>query len=243
MTVTSVAGVARLDVMRRGPEGLRIGSWRGDDRIAYMAPVATISPTVTLVRQGCAVLAERGFGEALTSALSPAEQQGFLGAGFSVCARLELLVHDLGALPERPEADLRRGRRADRGPALEVDAAAFPPFWRIDADGLADALAATPSTRFRVSVASGVVAYAVTGRAGPKGYLQRLAVHPDAQGQGIGRALVVDGLRWLKRRGAERVVVNTQAGNRPARALYESVGFRVQPTGLAVLSRRLEPGP
>jgi ribosomal protein S18 acetylase RimI-like enzyme len=233
--------VAKLDVVRRGPERLRIGSWRGDDRIAYMAPVAEASPTATMVRLGCALLAERGYGEALTSALSPVEQQGFLRAGFSVCARLDLLSHDLVELPDPPGIALRRGRRTDRGPALAVDAVAFPAFWQLDAEGLDEALAATPSSRFRVAADPEVLGYAVTGRAGPRGYLQRLAVHPAAQGRGIGRALVLDGLRWLKRKGAERVVVNTQDGNWRARALYESLGFRVQPTGLAVLSRRLEP--
>ena len=232
--------MARLDIVRRGHEGLRIGSWRGDDRIAYMAPMAETSPTVTMVRHGCALLASRGYGEALTSALSPSEQAGFVGAGFSVCARLHLLSHDLASLPVVPGATLRRGRRSDRAAALQADAAAFPAFWRLDQDGLAEALGATPVARFRVATDSrAVVGYAITGRAGRRGYVQRVAVDPAAQHRGIGRALVVDGLRWLERRGAERAMVNTQEGNERARSLYESLGFRLHTTGLVVLSRRL----
>jgi ribosomal protein S18 acetylase RimI-like enzyme len=45
----------------------------------------------------------------------------------------------------------------------------------------------------------------------------------------------------MRRRGVERVVVNTQERNEPALALYESMGFRLQPRGLAVLGRELEP--
>jgi ribosomal protein S18 acetylase RimI-like enzyme len=83
------------------------------------------------------------------------------------------------------------------------------------------------------------VAYAVTGRAGPRGYLQRLAVDPPAQGVGVGAALVVDGLRWLRRWGAKEVMVNTQEGNAAAVRLYERLGFRLQADGLAVLRRSL----
>jgi ribosomal protein S18 acetylase RimI-like enzyme len=86
-----------------------------------------------------------------------------------------------------------------------------------------------------------VAGYAITGRAGPRGYLQRLAVDPSVQRQGIGAALVADGLRWLRRWGAREVLVNTQVGNGPALALYEALGFRLQPDGLAVLRRDLEP--
>jgi mycothiol synthase len=71
--------------------------------------------------------------------------------------------------------------------------------------------------------------------------LQRLAVLPDAQGAGIGAALVLDGLRWLRRWGAKEVLVNTQEGNEAAVRLYERLGFRRQSDGLAVLRRRVDP--
>ena len=45
-----------------------------------------------------------------------------------------------------------------------------------------------------------VVAYAITGRAGDIGYLQRLAVDPDHHHRGIGSALVLDSLGWARRR-------------------------------------------
>jgi ribosomal protein S18 acetylase RimI-like enzyme len=121
---------------------------------------------------------------------------------------------------------------------LAVDAAAFPPFWQLDGAGLTEALAATPSSRHRVATAPGVVGYAVWGRAGHRGYLQRLAVDPQHQGEGTGTALVADGLTWLRRRGASRVYVNTQEANQRALHLYERTGFRRQRDGLAVL--RLE---
>jgi ribosomal protein S18 acetylase RimI-like enzyme len=66
-----------------------------------------------------------------------------------------------------------------------------------------------------------------------------LAVDPAHQREGRGLTLVADALRWMKRRGAGRAVVNTQLGNEVALALYTRAGFRVQPSGLAVLRRDL----
>lgn len=47
------------------------------------------------------------------------------------------------------------------------------------------------------------------------------------RGQGIGKALMLEGLRRLQRLGASSAVVYTNHDNDPARRLYESVGFRV----------------
>jgi GNAT superfamily N-acetyltransferase len=135
---------------------------------------------------------------------------------------------------------LRRARRCDRVAALAVDARSFDPFWRLDEAGLDEAIDATPASRFRVAEhAGGVIGYAVSGRAGSRGFLQRLAVEPDVRGQGIGTALVIDGLRWMKRRGATRAMVNTQERNESALQLYQRLGFQLQPGGLAVLHASL----
>jgi ribosomal protein S18 acetylase RimI-like enzyme len=230
-----------LDVLRWGGERLRVGTWRGDPTVAYVAPLAEHPPpTPEIVRRCCRVLAERGYREVVTAALGPHEAAGFLQAGFDVRERLHLLAHDLVDLSEPDPAPLRRARRSDRGDALLVDARAFDSFWRLDARGLDEALAATPTTRFRVTPAdtargSRVVGYAVSGRAGRRGFIQRLAVDPDHQGRGLGRALVLDGLWWMRRRGVDHAVVNTQEQNLAALALYERLGFRREADGLAVL--------
>jgi ribosomal protein S18 acetylase RimI-like enzyme len=218
-----------------------VGPWRGDARVAYLAPVAECPPPTTdMVRWCCALLVGRGYAEAVTGALAATEQRGFVEAGFEVREELHLLEHDLEALPrEAPAVPLRRGRRRDRGAALAVDARAFSPFWRLDEEGFADALAATPLARFRVTGHHPLTGYAVSGLAGRRGYLQRLAVDPERWGRGEGRALVLDSLSWMRRRGARRAVVNTQVGNDRALALYERLGFRLQPHGLTVLTRRL----
>src|SRR4051812_8609429 len=106
--------MARSDVVRRGPERLRVGTWRTGTSVGYLAPVGEVPPpTAAMVRHCCDLLAARGFGEVLTGALSPAEQLGFLDAGFVVREELHLLVHDLRDLPPAPAAPLRRARAAD----------------------------------------------------------------------------------------------------------------------------------
>jgi ribosomal protein S18 acetylase RimI-like enzyme len=219
---------------------LRVGIWRGDDSVAYVAPVTDRAPSAAMVRHACDVLARRGFREVLTAALTERERAGFLAEGFEVRDSLHLLAHDLVDIPPAPRASLRRGRRRDRPAALAADHDAFPPFWRLDDGGLHEALTATPSARFRVvTVDRHVVGYCATGRAGRRGYLQRLAVRPPFQGRGLGRALVADSLQWLARRGVTNVVVNTQVENERALQLYLAMGFQLQPSGLEVLGRTM----
>jgi GNAT superfamily N-acetyltransferase len=226
--------------VRRAGERLRVGTWRGDGSVAYLAPASTRPPSAAIVRHACDVLAARGFHEVITAALAQTERGGFLAAGFEVRDSLHLLAHDLRELPEVPGAHLRRGHSWDRTRALAVDGRAFPPFWRLDEGGLHEALRATPSARFRVAlVERTVTGYAVTGRAGHRGYLQRLAVDPTVQGRGLGRALVADALAWLRRRDVTHAVVNTQVTNDRALHLYLSMGFRLQPAGLEVLGRTI----
>lgn len=236
-------GAANVDVIRWGRERVRTGPWRGDHRVAYLAPLPDAPvPSVPFVRRCLDQLSDRGFDRVITSALAPAEQGAFLAAGFEVHERLHLLEHDLRRVPPVGGVRLRRAGPGDLAAVLDVDTLAFPPFWRIDESSLAEAVAATPSARFRVArVGPAVAGYAVTGRAGRRGFIQRLAVHPAQQRQGIGRALVVDALRWLRRWRVERAVVNTQVGNDAALALYEGLGFRREAGGLSVLTAALSP--
>jgi ribosomal protein S18 acetylase RimI-like enzyme len=171
----------------------------------------------------------------------PHEQGGFVEAGFVVEEQLVLLAHDLRQLPAAPPHRLRRAVPDDEAAVLALDHQSFPPFWQLDRAGLEEAVVATPRARFRVGedLDGPITGYVITGRAGRRGYIQRLAVHPDARRHGLGRALVLDGLRWLRRWRADRALVNTQEDNEAAAALYEALGFRPEPTGLSVLSARL----
>ena len=232
----------RAEIQRWGDDRLRVRSWRGSSSVALVSPLPGQPPvSVTSIRLTGASLLEQGYERVVTSALTPAEERVFVAGGFVVRERLHLLQHDLSDLPrvEQPQR-LLRARRNDNEAILAVDNAAFGEFWKLDATGLHDAISATPTARVRTARAgtetrSPLAGYAVTGRAGSTGYLQRLAVHPDHQGTGLGRDLVVDCLRWVRRRGGTKALVNTQEANERALALYTAMGFKPEKHGLAVL--------
>jgi ribosomal-protein-alanine N-acetyltransferase len=110
--------------------------------------------------------------------------------------------------------------------AAALDERAFGSVWGNDVDGIAEIRRATPVHRARIVVDGRRMAgFAISGAGGDGGYLQRLAVDPAMQRRGIGRALVLDALHWLRRRPIDTAYVNTAVANAPALALYESLGF------------------
>jgi ribosomal-protein-alanine N-acetyltransferase len=226
--------------------GLRIRPWHRDRGVAYLAPVPGRRPRVEDIRACLDLLPDAGYLGAVTPALDQSEQAPFLAAGLEVLEDLHLLHHDLRDIPDRPPTPnlrLRRGHRRDIDAVTDVDHQAFTSaFWHLGPDGLRETLAATSSHRFRVAWSAGrLVGYAVVGRSGRWSYLQRVAVHPTHQGRGVGRALVVDAVRWSARHRCRQLLVNTQLGNEAAVKLYESLGFRRARSGLAVLRARLHP--
>lgn len=231
----------RRDTVRWRGGWARIGTWRGQADIAQITIAASAPAPAPIVDRCVGQLRHRGYRAVFTSALAPEDSQPFLDGGFEVHERLHLLEHGLRDVPP-PTHRSRRGRPSDHADVLAVDRGGFDEFWRFDAVDLRDAIAATPLHRFRVVAGGGhggLAGYAITGRAAAQGYLQRLAVHPEARRRGVGTSLVVDGLRWLRRRGAQRALVNTQMGNEGAVELYQRCGFRQLPTSLTVLGRDL----
>ncbi len=73
------------------------------------------------------------------------------------------------------------------------------------------------------------VAYIGTTRYRTWGHLDRIAVAPDIQGRGLGRAALDYAVMTLARSGARRVGLSTQARNHRSRRLYDTYGFRRSP--------------
>ncbi len=118
---------------------------------------------------------------------------------------------------------------------LLVQTVLVSPAGPADPDDRADPFAQHGPDDTQVAVVDDVVVgYVVLGR--PTGLpanahvwaIEGLAVHPDAQGHGIGRRLVEAGIEEARRRGGSRVTLRVLAGNAAARALYEAAGFVVE---------------
>jgi len=218
----------------------RIGPFRSNRDVARLTMGVDTPPSASVIERCLGEVHARSYKAVVTNALSAADALPFVDAGFAVRERLHLLAHDLDRLPP-VYGSTRRARRHDHAAVLDLDATAFDGDWHFDDSGLVEALRATPVARFRVTPDSAptISGYAVTGRSGHTGYLQRVAVHAAARRRGHGRTLVADALRWLSRRSVDRALVNTQLDNTAALALYESSGFRRLPVGLCVLGRAL----
>ena len=59
----------------------------------------------------------------------------------------------------------------------------------------------------------------------PHAHLSVLAVSADAEGQGVGTALIDRSVAWAKERGSDRLTLSALVTNSRARALYERKGF------------------
>jgi mycothiol synthase len=63
-----------------------------------------------------------------------------------------------------------------------------------------------------------------------QGQIHMLGVDPDYRRKGIGKIVLSAGLSYLKSRGVDTVELTVDGENRPARLLYEAVGFKVRST-------------
>jgi GNAT superfamily N-acetyltransferase len=127
---------------------------------------------------------------------------------------------------------------ADLAGVLTVEELAFEQLWRYDAAGFRDIAREYPY--FVVAEdEDGVAGYQFNAFDQTTGYLVRIAVHPRAQGRGVGVRLLAEAVEYFARAGVTRILLNTQEDNTRAHRLYEWFGFeRVEPAGF-VLGRQI----
>lgn len=145
------------------------------------------------------------------------------------------------------ERSLNQGTAAPASPVTEtavpywsdlmsIDLAAFTGFWRMSEAGLREAAgAATKSAVFTVEDDGETIGFAVVGIQWGVSYLQRIAVHPDHVGSGLGTDLVRASIAWARHTSAPVMVLNVRPENSRAIALYEKEGFSKTASPLQVL--------
>ena len=78
-----------------------------------------------------------------------------------------------------------------------------------------------------VGLAAGrVVATAMVGEDGHRGWVYYVAIAPELQGKGLGRAIMDAAEAWLKQRGVWKAQLLVRADNAQASSFYEQLGYR-----------------
>jgi ribosomal protein S18 acetylase RimI-like enzyme len=73
-----------------------------------------------------------------------------------------------------------------------------------------------------------IVASALAGHDGHRGWVYYVAVDPDQQGKDFGRAIMAAAEDWLRAQGLEKVMLMVRADNTKVRAFYDRLGYETQ---------------
>jgi ribosomal protein S18 acetylase RimI-like enzyme len=73
-----------------------------------------------------------------------------------------------------------------------------------------------------------IIASAMVGHDGHRGWVYYVAVDPDHRGKGHGRAIMVAAEEWLRQAGIAKMQLMVRADNAKVQAFYESIGYDEQ---------------
>ena len=183
------------------------------------------------------LLISRDVPDVLSPPLPTGGRRTWLHVGYEEYLQLALMRCELEASPPAPNHLVVETDTTRLTEMLEIDRAAVSPFWRFDEFGLREAMEATGRSSVLAIRDSdgGLAGFAVVGYGSAIAYLQRVAVHPRWQGQGMGRSLVRVAARKARSDGARVMLLNTQPDNEPALDLYLSEGYVRLPEPLWLL--------
>lgn len=232
-------------ILRAGSVVARVRPWAFEPNVAHLVLYnQSRLPTPSDINEWITSLSTAGYDTIRTGAVGAQAGARFERLGFEPIQSLVLLENtDVGSATTKSPKNSGVTRLAtdEDLEASRVDVAAFGAGWCIDRVGIGDVCSATPRHRARaIRSNKALIAYAISGRDGRHGYIQRIAVSPAHQHQGHGVNLVTDSLRWMVRWRVQRALVNTHVGNDAALALYHRLGFTDLSDRLHVYERRIE---
>lgn len=236
--------------MWSGAMHARVRPWAGAENRAFLLIGAAHDPLLETsgippVQKWLDTIRAWGYKSVRTNAVSQALADTLTTAGFTIAQDLVLLRRDHDAtpafgIPRDARPRLLRRVRDQAVDLIDLDGVAFGDTWAIDHAMLEDALAATTVSRVFVDRRDDVLqGFIIAGLTARTGYIQRLAVHPSVRRSGVGSRLLARALQWTDKRGATHTVVNTEADNAAALALYDKFGFEPMSERLRVMERDL----
>ena len=152
------------------------------------------------------------------------QRWGFQSLTEVVVLRRERSAADPLSLKTRPGIRLRPAKATDLDAITVVDNAAFAPPWQYSRSVIQQAMAQSTSATV-AEAGHEIVGYQISSGGPEQAHLARLAVRPDRQGGGIGRALVIHMMDHFERRGVQTITVNTQRDNLASLKVYSVLGF------------------
>ena len=103
-----------------------------------------------------------------------------------------------------------------------------PTWWNVPSETIGLKLTVQPEL-FLVAVSDGrVVGTTMAGFDGHRGWLHRVAVHPDRQREGTGRTMMLEAERRLQAIGCTKVNLQVRSANPAAVAFYENLGYSAE---------------
>ena len=100
--------------------------------------------------------------------------------------------------------------------------------WNDPAADIALARRGANSTILVGRAANQIVASALVGHDGHRGWVYYVAVDPDHQGKDFGRAIMAAAEDWLRAQGLEKIMLMVRADNSKVRAFYDRLGYETQ---------------
>ena len=73
-----------------------------------------------------------------------------------------------------------------------------------------------------------LIATAMVGHDGHRGWVYYVAVDPDAQGKDYGRAIMAAAEDWLRARDVTKVMLMVRPDNKKVQAFYDKLGYETQ---------------
>jgi len=98
----------------------------------------------------------------------------------------------------------------------------------------------TPTAEIFVGSADDrIVASAMCGSDGHRGWVYYVAIDPAFQGKGYGREIMAHAEAWLAEKGVPKIELMVRSENTAVQRFYEAIGYNVEP--VSVMARWLKP--
>ena len=113
--------------------------------------------------------------------------------------------------------------------------------WNDPATDIAFARRNPHSTILVMEIEDRIVASAMVGEDGHRGWVYYVAVEPTCQGNGLGKSIMSAAENWLRERGVWKVQLLVREGNERVTRFYEHLGYH--DTRSVCFQKIIEPAP